>query len=116
MSAVSQWAKTGPPAVVRMPAEIDITNADQVRAELQAALDQGAATVIADLSETMFCDSRGLHALVGAHKRAAAGGARVLAVIGASQVRRLFALTGMDSVIEVYPDLAAALTGQTAPG
>lgn len=90
-----------------MPEEIDIANADQVRAELHAALDQGAATVIADLSETMFCDSRGLHALAAAHKPAAADGARVLLVIGASQVRRLFALTGMDSVIEVDPDLEA---------
>jgi len=113
VSAGSQWAKAGQPVVVRLPEEIDVTNADQVRGDLQAALDQGAATVIADLSGTMFCDSRGLHALVGAHKRAAAGGVRVLLVTGAGQVRRLFALTGMDSVIEVYPSVADALAGRS---
>jgi anti-sigma B factor antagonist len=114
VSVGSQWAKTGPPAVVKLPEEIDITNADHVRGELQAALDQGAATVIADLSGTMFCDSSGLRALVGAHKRAAADGVRVLLVIGDSQVRRLFALTGMDSVIEVYPSVERALAGGSA--
>jgi anti-sigma B factor antagonist len=105
----------GQPAVVAMPAEIDVTNADQVRGALQAALDQGAATVIADLSGTVFCDSQGLHALIGAHRRAAASGVRVLFVIGAGQVRRLFTLTGMDTVLEVYPSLGDALAKQTAP-
>jgi anti-sigma B factor antagonist len=105
----------GQPAVVAMPAEIDVTNADQVRGALQAALDQGAATVIADLSGTVFCDSQGLHALIGAHRRAAASGAQVLFVIGAGQVRRLFTLTGMDTVLEVYPSLGDALAKQTPP-
>ena len=41
-------------------------------------------------------------------------GVRVLLVIGDSQVRRLFALTGMDSVIEVYPSVERALAGGSA--
>jgi anti-sigma B factor antagonist len=115
-SADERWAEGGgQPAVVAMPAEIDVTNADQVRGALQAALDQGAAAIIADLSGTVFCDSRGLHALIGAHRRAAASGVRVLFVIGAGQVRRLFTLTGMDTVLAVYPSLGDALAEQTAP-
>jgi hypothetical protein len=36
-------------------------------------------------------------------------------VIGAGQVRRLFTLTGMDTMLEVYPSLGDALAEQTAP-
>ncbi len=32
------------------------------------------------------------------------------------QVRRLLTLTGMDTVIEVYPSVSEALAGHPAPG
>ena len=50
----------------------------------------------------------------GAIQAARQYGVRVLLVIGDSQVRRLFALTGMDSVIEVYPSVEDALAGGSA--
>ena len=60
--------------VVIAPQEIDITNADRLRtALLHAAARPGAAFVV-DMTRTRFCDSAGLHALLGAHKRARAEG------------------------------------------
>jgi anti-anti-sigma factor len=48
--------------VVIAPQEIDITNADRLRAALlQAAARPGAALVV-DMTRTRFCDSAGLHA------------------------------------------------------
>jgi hypothetical protein len=44
----------GRTAVVSLPAEIDITNADQVREDLLSVLNQGAILLIADLSRTTF--------------------------------------------------------------
>ena len=60
----------GQVAVVTLPAEIDVTNADMVREELLAVLNQGATLLIADLSKTSFCDSAGVSALVRAFRRA----------------------------------------------
>ena len=61
-------------AVVRMPAEIDLTNADQARAALLAATGQRPAILIIDMTETTFCDSAGVQAIVIAYRQAAGTG------------------------------------------
>jgi anti-sigma B factor antagonist len=95
--------------VVIAPQEIDITNAGRLRAALlQAAARPGAALVV-DMTRTRFCDSAGLHALIGAHKRAQAEGRPVRLVITGAQVRRVLALTALDRLIPVYTSLDQAL-------
>ncbi len=44
------------PVIVALPAEIDLSNADQVYDQLYAALVSGAPVVIADFTGTRFCD------------------------------------------------------------
>jgi anti-anti-sigma regulatory factor len=43
--------------VVKLPAEMDITNAADVRDELLTAVESGAAVVIADMTGTTFTDT-----------------------------------------------------------
>ena len=50
------------PVVVVLPAEIDVTNSEQVYDRLVAALTPGVDIVIADMTSTSFCDSSGVHA------------------------------------------------------
>ena len=50
-----------------------------------------------------------LHVLIAAHKRAGAEGRKVLLVIPGTTVLRVFALTGMDTVIPNFTSLAEAL-------
>jgi len=94
--------------VVAAPEEIDITNAEALRAALLQAAN-GHGTLVVDMTRTQFCDSSGLHALIAAHKRAEAEGREVLLVIPSSTVLRVFALTGMDRVIPNFTSLAEAL-------
>jgi anti-anti-sigma factor len=64
-----------PVVVVIAPPEIDITNADQLRAVLlDTATPREDATVVVDLTLTRFCDSYGPHTLLRAHKLAQADG------------------------------------------
>ena len=106
----------GGPAVVPLPAEIDITNAGEVFDRICAALAPGPATVIADLTATTFCDSSGVRHLLLAHRRAGASGTRLrFAVPAASPVRRILAFTGADQVIAVYPTLDEAVSGDPTP-
>ena len=67
--------------VVAAPAEIDITNADGLRAALIKAAAAGSGALVVDMTQTQFCDSSGMHALVAAHKSARAEGREVLLVI-----------------------------------
>ena len=60
--------------VVTTPEEIDITNAPELRSALLEAAAHGHGTLVADMSQTQFCDSSGLHTLLAAHKRATAAG------------------------------------------
>jgi anti-sigma B factor antagonist len=97
--------------VVAAPEEIDITNAEALRAALStaAAAADGHGTLVVDMTRTQFCDSSGLHALIAAHKRAGAEAREVLLVIPSTAVPRVFALTGMDTVIPNFTSLAEAL-------
>ena len=100
--------------VVAAPEEIDITNAEALRAALLEAAVNGHDTLVVDMTRTQFCDSSGLHTLIAAHRRAEAEGREVLLVIPSTAVLRVFALTGMDRVIPNFTSLPEALTRTTA--
>jgi anti-sigma B factor antagonist len=99
----------GQTAVIRLPAEIDITNAEQVREDLLSILNQGAVLLIADMSETTFCDSAGVGALARTFRRAEASQSEMRLVVSARAVRRVLTLTGVDRLLDIYPDVAAAV-------
>lgn len=98
-------------AVISLPVEIDVSNADQVREDLLSVLNRGAAMLIVDMGGTTFCDSAGVNALVRAHKRATADGGQIRLVAPAPAVRRVLAITGVDRLMDVYPTVAASLAG-----
>jgi anti-sigma B factor antagonist len=102
-----RWS--GQTAVVRLPAEIDLTIADALREALLAVLNQGALGLIADMTATTFCDSAGINALVRAARRAAAGDATMRIAVTAPPVLRIFNLVGIDRLIDIHPSVEAAL-------
>jgi anti-sigma B factor antagonist len=103
-------------AVITLPVEIDIANADQVRDDLLSVLNRGAATLIVDMGGTTFCDSAGVNALVRAHKRATANGSELRLVISAPAVQRVLDITGVDHLMDIYPSVAASLAAADRPG
>ena len=95
--------------VVAAPAEIDMTNAPGLRTALLEASALGHGTFVADMSETQFCDSAGMHALVLAHKQSLSEGGEMLLVVQAAAVLRVFAITGVDRLIPNFGNLEEAL-------
>ncbi|MGH3150680.1 MAG: STAS domain-containing protein [Streptosporangiaceae bacterium] len=96
--------------VVAAPEEIDITNADGLRTALAEAARHGQGKFVVDMTRTRFCDTAGLHALVAAHKRTRTEDGQVVLVIPDPGVLRIFAITGLDSVIPNVASLEEALT------
>ena len=102
-------------AVVTMPAEIDMANARGVGEELGLAFTSGTCVVIADLTATTFCDSSGVQMFAFAHMQAVVNNAELRLAVPSTAVRRIFALTGLDRLMPVYPSLGAALTDAGLP-
>jgi anti-sigma B factor antagonist len=103
---------SGDVAVARMPEEIDVTVADEVRETLLEILNQGASVLVLDMTRTVFCDSAGVSALVRAHRRAGASQADLRLATRSATVLRVFSLVGLTQVLKVYPDVPAALAAR----
>lgn len=103
----------GQVAVVTLPAEIDVTNADMVREELLSVMNQGAVLLVADMSKTNFCDSAGVSALVRTFRRASASASAMRLVVSTPAVQRVLSISGVDRLVDVYPSVAASLAGQS---
>ncbi len=100
-----------------LPAEIDATNADQVREALLGVVNQGAVWMVADMSKTTFCDSTGVSALVRTFKRATASGGGMRLVVDSPAVHRVLGITGVDRLMPIYASVAASLaTPNDQPG
>jgi anti-sigma B factor antagonist len=64
---------------------------------------------VVDMTRTQFCDTAGLHALVGAHKQALAQGGQLRLATSSPSILRVFAITGIDRVIPRFTSLDSAL-------
>ena len=109
---------TGQVAVVTLPGEIDVNNADMVWEGLLSVLNQGALLLVADLSRTTFCDSAGLSALVRTFRQATSAAGRMQLVVATPAIQRVLSLTGVDRLVEIFPSVAASLAvqyGQAGP-
>jgi anti-sigma B factor antagonist len=106
-----RWA--GSQAMITMPAEIDVTNADEVRRALLFLARPNVPVLIIDMTGTTFCDSAGVHAVISAYRQAAETGTQLRLAVTA--VRRIFTLIGADQLMPIYPALEDALAG-TADG
>jgi anti-sigma B factor antagonist len=102
----------GPHAVVTMPAEMDAVNAGESRQELLSAVSLGAAVVVIDMSETMFCDSAGVQAIIAAYQQAATTGTKLR--LAATEVLRILTVVGVGQLIPIYPTLESALAAHPA--
>jgi anti-anti-sigma factor len=102
--------RTGGYTVVEMPAEIDASNSDAVRAQLLELLNGGTGPVVIDLTGTAFCDSSTLRALIRARTRALAVGRPLhTAVTPGGAVHRVFKLTALSRLIPTHDDVDTAV-------
>jgi anti-sigma B factor antagonist len=95
-------------AVVTTPDEIDLRNADSLRAALIAAAATNQPVVIVDMSGTEFCDSSGLNALVRAKKQADVDGRQLHLVVRGAALTRILAVSGMGSLFQIFDSLDEA--------
>jgi anti-sigma B factor antagonist len=96
-----------PPGVIALPAELDVANAHLFGEQLGSAFVPGVTVVIADMTDTIHCDSWGIRMLVLAHKRATRNHVELRLAVPSAVLRHTFALAGL--LLPIYPSMSAAL-------
>lgn len=88
-------------ACLALRGELDMSVIDLFKEPLAKAEADGVSSIVLDLRDLVFMDSTGLHAILGAWRRAEANGHQLHVVVGASQAaRRVFEITGTEFLID----------------
>jgi stage II sporulation protein AA (anti-sigma F factor antagonist) len=102
--------------VLTLRGEHDLSTATALRNALGDVFDAGSAVVV-DLSDVTFMDSSTLNAILYGSERALTDDQHRFAVVlppGPSVARRVLELTGVDRVLAIHPDRAAAVAAVAA--
>ena len=94
--------------VIAVTGDVDIATADELRAHLARAVECHEVVVV-DLAGVGFMDSTGLGVLVASYNRAARSGRRLVVARPQKIVKNALRLVQVDTVINVYETLDAAL-------
>ena len=96
--------------VVAVRGEIDVATAPELAGHLYEALEMGAPAVVVDLCAVEFMDSSALAALLRGRGLLLEAGARLaVACVPAGAPAKALEISGVQQVIEVYADCAAAV-------
>ena len=96
-------------SIVRLPAEVDLACAQEVRDSLLSTVNRGGIHLVVDATEVTFIDSTGVNALIRARERAELLGGSVHVVSDASCVRRVLEVTQLSRVLHLVPCMEQAL-------
>lgn len=91
----------GQRSVLRLQGELDVSSRDRLHSAISRALEDHPPLLVVDLSGLSFIDCAGLSVLVGAHKRLAGCGHRLLITGAKPAVQRLLHLTGMGTYLHL---------------
>lgn len=86
---------------VSVVGEVDVSNASELREQVDAVLAEGPAAVTVDLAEVAYIDSTGIGVLVGAAHHAADHNKGFAVVNAQPGVMRVVQLLGVDQDIDV---------------
>jgi anti-sigma B factor antagonist len=87
-----------------------MADAPKFKASVREALDSGAKKLAFNLSQVSYLDSSGIGAIVGAFSAVKGAGAQCRFYAPSAQVLKVLKLVRLDTVLDLRPDEAAALS------
>jgi anti-sigma B factor antagonist len=99
-------------AVVSVAGEVDVYTAPQLRQRLLDLGEQGRHRIVVDMDGVEFLDSTGLGVLVGGLRRVRHHGGALRLVCGQDRIVKIFRITGLDKVFDLYDSVDAAVAGE----
>lgn len=103
--------------IIRLPAELDHHVADRLRVKADKFIEQqNIKTIVFDFAETSFMDSSGIGMLMGRYKSLSFIGGRVAAVRVSERVGKIFTMSGLYKIIDIYDKIPAELQSSFIKG
>jgi anti-sigma B factor antagonist len=101
--------------VIAVSGEIDVYTAPKLRERLIALVEAGSYQLIVDMEGVEFLDSTGLGVLVGGLKRVRAHDGWIDLVCTQGRILRIFRITGLNKVFNIYDTVAEAVAAHEPP-
>ena len=86
---------------VHLYGEVDIYNADSLKSELHALIDERKADIVLDCTSLKYIDSTGLGVLVSALKKVKEAERQISIVSLKPHIAKIFTLTGLDKIFDI---------------
>ena len=95
--------------ILAVHGDADLHAAPELRERIRGAIDEGANTVVVDLSATTLIDSTSLGVLLGGMKRLREQDGQIRLVVPRPEVRRVFEITMLDRIFPLHDTQEEAL-------
>jgi anti-sigma B factor antagonist len=92
--------------------EVDVYTAPLLRQEIMDQVDGGVKNLLVNLQQVEYLDSTGLGILIGGVKRLKEQGGSLRLVGPSARITRIFEITGLNKIFDVYPSEGEALQGR----
>jgi anti-sigma B factor antagonist len=95
--------------MIAVQGELDLATAPRLKWPLVDAIDSGARVLVVDLGGVTFMDSTALGVLIGI-RRSLKLGSRLAIVCTDAAVLKIFEISGLDAVFQIFPTFDEALS------
>lgn len=89
-------------SLISLDGEVDVYTAPQLKQQMIVLLECGAKEIVVDLSAVDYLDSTALGVLIGGLKRMRETDGNMLLICPTHRVRRVFEITGLDRIFDIY--------------
>ncbi len=99
--------------ILEIEGEVDVYTSPQLKHDIGKFAEGGVKHVIINLSKVEYLDSTGLGVLIGGLKRLRESEGNLVLVGPGMRILRIFEITGLDKIFDIYPteEEAAAKEG-----
>ncbi len=97
--------------VIALEGEVDVYTAPQLKQQMMTELEAGARQMIVDLTKVEYFDSTALGVLIGGLKRIRERDGGLSLICPSPRIRRVFEITGLDKIFDIYGSIDEARGG-----
>ena len=97
--------------VVELEGEVDLSTSASFKETVYQVIDSGKRDIVIDLDGLDFMDSTGLGVLVAVLKKISLEGGSIRLVCSKRSILKVFRITGLDKVFDIYDNLQRCLGG-----